>query len=82
MSKEPSECTQRLTRSSLFNLFRRDGEDSEYFDHDLQDNVRHCCGRPHFRIGLQSPEKALDAQEEICDHVLARVNILGRLVKS
>ena len=82
MSKEQSECRDRLTRSPMLDLFCRDGENSEYFNHDLRDNVHHCFGRPHFRIGLQSPEKALDAHEEIRDHVLAGIDGLSCLVKS
>ena len=82
MSKGQSGYRDRLTRSSLFNIFCRDGENSEYFDHDLEDDVGHCCGGPHFRIGLQSAEKALDAHKKIRNHVLARIGVLGRLVKS
>src|SRR5260221_51366 len=68
----------QLTRSSLFNLLCRNGEDRQYLNHDLHDGVRHCWGRLNFGIQLQPPEKSLYTFENINEHVLTRINVLGR----
>jgi len=69
----------QLTRSSLFNLLCRDGEDRQYLNHDLHDGVRHCCGRLNSCIRFQPPEEPLYTFENINEHVLTRIDILGRL---
>jgi hypothetical protein len=68
-----------LTLSSPFDLHRRDGKYRQYFNHDLDDHVRHCRGRYHFLIKLEPPKDILDACKEISEYVLARIGILDRL---
>jgi len=50
LSQERLIDVDQLTRSSLFHLLCRDPEDCEHFDHDLDDDVRHCRSRLDFRV--------------------------------
>ena len=69
----------QLTSPPLLNLRRYYRKNGENFHHDFQHDVDHrlrwwkCC------IGLKALEKVLNALEEIDEHLLACIDILGRL---
>ena len=79
MSQDRLDSRDQPTRSFLLNAFCRNGENREYLNHDLNDNVRHCPSRSYFRIRIQPPDEALNPHEEIDDHVLTRFDILCHL---
>ena len=70
---------ERLTRSTLFNLLCGDCENRKYFYHDLHDHASHRFSRSHFCVGLESLEKTFDADEDVDEHILARIHIFSRL---
>jgi len=78
-SQEREFSWDELTSSSLFDLFCRDGENREYFNHDFYDNVRHRRSRSHFRIGLEALEKILHTPKDINEYILARIDVLCSL---
>lgn len=68
-----------LTSPPLLNLRRYYRKNGEYFHHDFQHDVDHRLGRWKFCIGLKALEKVLDSLEEIDEHLLTCIDILGRL---
>jgi hypothetical protein len=70
----------RLTRSTLFDLLRGDSENRKYFYNDLHDHVRHRSSWLQFRVCLKTLEESLDANEDVNQHILARIYIFGRLI--
>ena len=72
----------RLTQSTLFDLFCGDGKNRECFYHDLHNHVRHPSSRLHFRVRLETHEEALDPHEDVNQYVLARIYIFSRLTNA
>ena len=69
----------QLTRTILFYLFRCDGNDAKYFNHDLHDCVRHPSGRWDLDISLQTSEDVLYALEEVNEQILTSSDSLSGL---
>ena len=72
----------RLTRSTLFDLFCGDSKNRKYFYHDLHNHVRHPSSRLHFRVRLETHEESLDPHEDVNQHVLTRIHIFSRLTSA
>lgn len=69
----------QLTWSPLFNLIGGNRENTEYFDHDFHDRVRHCRGWRHSRIGLKPFKEGFYSLEEINECIMAGIELLSRL---
>ncbi len=74
-----SERTE-LTQSSLFGLFYRKGDRREQFDYDLYDHLIHGCRRWNLGIDVESPEETFKRLEKVHESVIARADILDRLM--
>jgi hypothetical protein len=59
-----------LTRSALFNLFRRDPENRENLDCYLNHHIHHFRGRVHFCVYLETSEEHFDALKDVQESVL------------
>jgi hypothetical protein len=68
-----------LTCSSLFYLLCRNGQDIQYLNHYLNDDVRHRRVWSNLGIGLQAFEKVLNAFEDVNQSLLGSNDILSRL---
>src|SRR6266702_4433336 len=68
------------THLSLPDLLRNDPKDRENFDHDLNDDVRHGCGRSDLYICLEPLKKVCDAAKEVYKGILASAEILNGLI--
>ena len=69
----------RLTRSTLFNLFCRDRKNSQNLYHDLHNNTHHLRRWRHLGVNLETLEEIFHALEDIDESVLTCTNILSRL---
>jgi len=69
-----------LTQSSLFGLFYRKGDRREQFDYDLYDHLIHGHRRWNFGIDVESPEETFKRLEKVHESVIARADILDRLM--
>ena len=69
----------QLTHTILFYLFRYDGKDAKYFNHDLHNRVRHRGGRWDLDISLQTSEDVLYALEEVNEQILTSSDSLSDL---
>ena len=69
----------RLTRSTLFDLICRDGENRKDFSHYLHNRVGHRGSWWHFRVRLKTFEKTLNPHKDINEYILARNYIFSRL---
>jgi hypothetical protein len=67
------------TRSSLPDLLRHNPKDREYLNHDLDDDVRHSCGRPDLYIFFKPLKKVFQAAKQVHKSILASANILDGL---
>jgi hypothetical protein len=76
-----SERTE-LTQSSLFGLFYRKGDRREQFDYDLYDHLIHGRRRGNLGIDIESPEERFKGLEKVHESVIARADILDRLMGS
>jgi hypothetical protein len=76
-----SERTE-LTQSSLFGLFYRKGDRREQFDYDLYDHLIHDRRRWNLGIDIESPEERFKGLEKVHESVIARADILDRLMGS
>jgi hypothetical protein len=70
---------ERHTRSSLPDLLRHDAKDREYLNHDLDDDVRHSCGRPDLYIFFKPLKKVFQAAKQVHKSILASADILNGL---
>jgi len=61
LSQERSIDVDRLTRSSLLHLLRRDPKNCEHFDHGLDGYARHRRSRRDFCVWLKTLEEVLHA---------------------
>jgi hypothetical protein len=69
----------RLTRTALFNLLCRDGQDTKNLNHDTHDCFRHSRGRGDLFIGLQTSEDVFYAREEVKEWSSTSANIINSL---
>jgi hypothetical protein len=69
----------RLTRSTLFDLFCGDRKNRKYFCSDLHNHLGHCGSGLHFCVCLQALEESLDTHEDVNEYILARIHIFSRL---
>jgi hypothetical protein len=61
-----------LTKSSLLDLFRRQGQHGEYFRHNLDSHVCHRRReRDLLRMYMQAVEEAADTFKEIEERIIA-----------
>ena len=75
-----SKSTQhRLTQSSTFQFIRRDREDGEYLDHDINNYVGHSCSRCNASVNLKPLEESFDGVKEVDKLVSASASIFSRL---
>jgi CHAD domain-containing protein len=63
----------------LFNLLRRNREDIQNFNHDLDNDVRHRVCWRYFRIGFEAFEEVLDPIEQIGKGFFTCSDVLGSL---
>ena len=70
----------KLTRSSLSYLLCSDSENIQYFNHYLNNDVRHRRRWWNLGICLQAFEKVFDPFEDVDQGVLGCTDILGRLM--
>jgi len=64
----------RLTYTTLLNLFCHDSEYLKYLYHDFHNRVCHPCGRWNFNIDLQPPKDILDAFEQVKESASTSAN--------
>ena len=69
-----------LTQSSLVDLPCRQSESCENFNYYLYDNVRHGCRDWDPCINIEPAEEALDGLEQVYESIIARANVLYRLM--
>ena len=69
----------KLTCSSLPYLLRRDAQDIQDFNHDLDDDIRHCLAWSNLRILLHTFEKVLDPFKDVDQGLLHCIDILNCL---
>ena len=69
-----------LTQSSLFFLFYRKGDRREQFDYNLYDDLVHGRRRWNLGIDVKSPEETFEGLEKVHESVIARADILDRLM--
>ena len=69
-----------LTQSSLLDLPCCQSESSENFNYYLYDNVLHGCRNWDPCIDIEPAEEALDGLEQVYESIIARANVLYRLV--
>jgi hypothetical protein len=67
------------TYSALLHLLRRDPENRENFDDNLDDYIHHLRGRPHFCVNLKTSKKHLNALKDVDKSVLACSDIFNSL---
>jgi hypothetical protein len=70
----------QLTRTTLFDLLRRDGKNTEHFNHDFHDNIGHRLSWSYFSVTLETFEELFDTLEQIDEHILTCTNVLSRLM--
>jgi hypothetical protein len=63
----------------LFNLLRRNREDVQNFNHDLDNDIGHGVRWRHFRIGFESFEEVLYPIEQIRKGFFTCGDVLGSL---
>ena len=66
----------KLTRSPVLYLLRRSAQNIQDFNHDLDNDIRHCLAWSNLRIGLQTFEKVLDTFKNVDHGLLRRIYIL------
>ena len=71
----------KLTRSSLSYLLCSDSENIQYFNHYLNNDVRHRRRWWNLGICLQAFEKVLDPFEDVDQGILYCTDILSRLLR-
>jgi hypothetical protein len=71
-----------LTRSTLFDLLRRDRKNTEHFDHNFHDNIGHRISWSNFSVALETFEELFDPLEQIDEHTLTCIDVLSRLTKA
>jgi hypothetical protein len=69
----------QLTQPSLVDLFRRQSEHTEQFDHDFNYHLCHCGSRLDLSINLESTQKGFHAFKDIEKGIVTCLNVLGRL---
>jgi hypothetical protein len=66
----------------LFDRFRRDGKNTEHFNHDFHDNIGHRLSWSYFDVTLETFEELFDTLEQIDEHALTCIDVLSRLTKA
>jgi hypothetical protein len=72
-------ATCKLTCPSLFSLLCRNSKDIQYFNHYLDNDVRHRLGWWDFGVGLETFEEIFNTLKDVDQGLLGRTNILSRL---
>jgi hypothetical protein len=68
-----------LTRSTLFDLLRRNSKNREHLNHDLHSDIHHFGGQWHLGVRLETSEEVFDAPKYVDQSVLTSANIPSRL---
>ena len=79
MSYEQRNRKTRLTRSILFDLLRRDGKDTQYFDHYLHHCALHLWCWWDLSINLKPSEEVFDLFQNFDEGTLVFIQIFSRL---
>src|SRR6267154_965222 len=69
----------QLTQSPTFHFHCRDRDDGEYFDHNINNYVRHSRSRCDANVNLKPLKKSPDAVKEVVNLVSASADIFSRL---
>ena len=71
----------QLTQPSLVDLFRRQSEHGQQFDHNFDRRFNHggCQCGSDLRINLESTQKGFHAFKDIEKGIVTCLNVLGRL---
>ena len=66
-----NEYDRALTEPAFVNLLGRQGKNRKYFDHYLQDDIRHYRSERDHRKNLQTSEEVRQALKEVEESVVA-----------
>ena len=72
-------ANRKLTCRSPRQVFRRNPKDCKNFHHYLRNNICHRLSGCHLRICFEPFKEESHAFEQLCENIITRRNILGRL---
>ena len=69
-----------LTETPLLDIFRRQSQNGEYFDHYLNSHICHRSVAWDLRINTEASEEIADAFEKIDEGIIARTDTASCLI--